>query len=55
LEESTAAVLTLAAAGYRVRWRHGIATDPVRMHAWIEAEKKPIDEPPDTIHYKPIW
>jgi len=55
LEESTAAVLTLAAAGYRVHWRHGIATDPVRMHAWIEADTKPIDEGPDIIHYTPTW
>lgn len=55
LEESTAAVLTLAVAGYRVHWRHGIATDPVRMHAWIEADKNPIDEPPDIIHYTPTW
>lgn len=55
LEESVAVVLTLAAAGYRVRWRHGIATDPVRLHAWIEADGQPIDEPPDIAHYTPTW
>ncbi|MFE3995924.1 lasso peptide biosynthesis B2 protein [Streptomyces goshikiensis] len=35
LEESTAASLLLAAGGRGNVWRHGVATDPIRLHAWI--------------------
>ncbi|WP_240801398.1 lasso peptide biosynthesis B2 protein [Streptomyces sp. A1136] len=36
LEQSTAGTLLPDAAGRRAEWRHGIAADPVRLHAWIE-------------------
>jgi hypothetical protein len=45
LEESVAAMVALSLAGRRADWRHGIASDPVRMHAWIEAGGQPVDEP----------
>ncbi|WP_416970225.1 lasso peptide biosynthesis B2 protein [Streptomyces sp. 4F14] len=31
LEQSTAAAVLLAMAGRRAEWRHGVATDPVRL------------------------
>ncbi|MFI1885015.1 lasso peptide biosynthesis B2 protein [Streptomyces jumonjinensis] len=55
LEESTAAALLLAAGGRGRAWRHGIATDPIRLHAWIcDMHGRPIEEPVQTGHYTPI-
>lgn len=55
LEESVAAKLLLAVAGKRATWCHGIATDPVRLHAWIAGrDGDPIDEPPSTHRYTMI-
>lgn len=55
LEESVAAALLLALAGRRGVWRHGIAADPFRLHAWIAGpEGRPIDEPADTDLYTPV-
>ncbi|MFG2414694.1 lasso peptide biosynthesis B2 protein [Streptomyces goshikiensis] len=52
LEQSTAGALLLTASGRRAEWRHGIATDPVRLHAWIEdAAGQPVEEPADTSLY----
>ncbi|MFZ4236537.1 lasso peptide biosynthesis B2 protein [Streptomyces murinus] len=52
LEQSTAAAVLLAMAGRRAEWRHGVATDPVRLHAWIaDAEGNPVEEPQDTALY----
>ncbi|MGH3904348.1 MAG: lasso peptide biosynthesis B2 protein, partial [Pseudonocardiaceae bacterium] len=49
LEQSTAAAVLLAAAGRRAEWRHGVATDPVRLHAWIaDHTGAPVEEPADT-------
>lgn len=46
LEESAAVVVLLAASRQRVTWCHGVAADPVRLHAWVEdAEGEPVDEP----------
>ncbi|MFE2410806.1 lasso peptide biosynthesis B2 protein [Kitasatospora sp. NPDC059408] len=36
LEESAAAMLLLQLAGRAAVWRHGVAPDPIRLHAWIE-------------------
>lgn len=36
LEESAAALLLLAARRRAVRWCHGVAPDPVRLHAWVQ-------------------
>lgn len=54
LEESVAAVLTLTLAGYRATWCHGVAADPIRLHAWIEAEGKRVGEPPSTELFTPL-
>jgi hypothetical protein len=52
LEESIAAALTLAALRLGVTWCHGVAADPIRLHAWIEStDAGPIAEPPSTQHY----
>jgi hypothetical protein len=55
LEESVAAMLLLAATGKRGRWRHGIATDPIRLHAWlVDPDDVPVEEPTETAHYTTI-
>ncbi|MFD0396813.1 lasso peptide biosynthesis B2 protein [Kitasatospora sp. NPDC127121] len=36
LEESAAAMLLLQLTGKAAVWRHGVAPDPIRLHAWIE-------------------
>jgi hypothetical protein len=52
LEESAAAVLTLAASRLRVTWCHGVAGDPVRLHAWVETTSgDAIAEPASTARY----
>jgi hypothetical protein len=55
LEESTTAALLLAAGGRGGAWRHGVATDPIRMHAWIcDVDGRPVEEPDQTGDYSPI-
>jgi hypothetical protein len=54
LEESVAATVALALAGRQADWRHGIAVDPLRMHAWIEAAGQSVGEPPSTSAYTPL-
>ncbi len=54
LEESTAALVTLAFSGRHADWCHGVACDPVRMHAWIEVDGLPVDELPSTSRYTPL-
>lgn len=52
LEDSTAAALLLVVARRRAEWRHGVATDPIRLHAWIvDPEGEPVEEPADTALY----
>ncbi|MEU1674813.1 lasso peptide biosynthesis B2 protein [Streptomyces roseifaciens] len=52
LEQSTAAAVLLAATGRRAEWRHGVGTDPVRLHAWIaDRNGAPVEEPEDTALY----
>ncbi len=54
LEESAATVLFLAARRLTVTWCHGVAPDPVRLHAWVQTEDgTPIAEPPSTLAYTP--
>lgn len=55
LEESVAAAALLAMTGRRAEWRHGIATDPIRLHAWIEAGGHPVEEGPGIDAYTPIY
>ncbi|MFI9647031.1 lasso peptide biosynthesis B2 protein [Streptomyces sp. NPDC052040] len=55
LEESTSAALLLAAGGRGGAWRHGVATDPIRMHAWIcDVHGQPVEEPDQTGEYTPV-
>jgi hypothetical protein len=55
LEESVAAVLLLAARRRRVRWCHGIASDPVRLHAWVQTvDGADVAEPSSTRAYTPV-
>jgi hypothetical protein len=52
LEESTAASLVLACTGRGGAWHHGVATDPVRLHAWIcDDQGQPVEEPTHTCTY----
>ncbi|MFD4115870.1 lasso peptide biosynthesis B2 protein [Streptomyces niveus] len=55
LEESAAAVLLLAGRRRAVRWCHGVASDPVRLHAWVQTEDGAhAAEPPSTRAYTPV-
>ncbi|RDG36876.1 lasso peptide biosynthesis B2 protein [Streptomyces corynorhini] len=54
LEESTAAAVLLAGAGRRAEWRHGVAVDPVRLHAWlVDRDGIPVEERGDIVMYAP--
>ncbi|WP_208112988.1 lasso peptide biosynthesis B2 protein [Actinorugispora endophytica] len=52
LEESVAAVIILAMLGKNARWCHGVAADPIRLHAWVETpDGDAAAEPPSTRRY----
>ncbi|MED7952865.1 lasso peptide biosynthesis B2 protein [Kitasatospora sp. NPDC058201] len=55
LEESVATVLLLATRRLAVTWCHGVAADPVRLHAWVQTEDgAPVAEPSSTGAYTPV-
>lgn len=54
LEETAAAMLVLALTGRRAGWCHGIAADPIRLHAWIALDGHPVAEPASTTRYTPL-
>lgn len=55
LEQSVAAAFLLALAGRRAEWRHGVASDPVRLHAWIIGpDGSPVGEGPDIDAFTPV-
>lgn len=54
LEETAAAMLVLAFAGQRAGWCHGVAADPIRLHAWIALDGQPVAEPSSTARYTPL-
>nr|AJD77027.1 hypothetical protein [Streptomyces sp. ZJ306] len=55
LEESAAALLLLAAQGRRAQWCHGVAPDPVRLHAWVQTvDGATVAEPGSTGAYTPV-
>ncbi|TDQ45391.1 lasso peptide biosynthesis B2 protein [Actinorugispora endophytica] len=55
LEESVAAALTLAMLGCAVVWCHGVAGDPIELHAWLETSAgNPIAEPPSTGRFRAL-
>lgn len=53
-EEAAATTLVLRWAGHRAAFRHGVATDPVRLHAWIEVGGRPVAESEDITDYTPF-
>lgn len=53
-EEATATTLALRWVGHSVTFRHGVATDPVRLHAWIEVDGRPVAESDDITDYTPF-
>ncbi|WP_228447315.1 lasso peptide biosynthesis B2 protein [Streptomyces paludis] len=55
LEESAAVTLFLAARRLAVTWCHGVAPNPVRLHAWIRTvDGTPVAEPPSTLAHTPV-
>ncbi|MEU6314650.1 lasso peptide biosynthesis B2 protein [Streptomyces sp. NPDC047014] len=55
LEESAAVVLLLALRRRSVIWCHGVAPDPVRLHAWITThDGTAAAEPASTGAYTPV-
>ncbi|MGH3540389.1 MAG: lasso peptide biosynthesis B2 protein [Pseudonocardiaceae bacterium] len=54
LEETAAAMLVLALFGRRAGWCHGVAADPIRLHAWIALDGQPVAEPASTTRYTPL-
>ncbi|AJE82648.1 MULTISPECIES: lasso peptide biosynthesis B2 protein [Streptomyces] len=54
LEESAATVILLATRRLSSTWCHGVAPDPIRLHAWVETEDgTPVAEPASTLAYTP--
>ncbi|MPZ12703.1 MAG: lasso peptide biosynthesis B2 protein, partial [Kiloniellaceae bacterium] len=54
LEETAAAMLVLALTGRRAGWCHGIAADPIQLHAWIALDGRPVAEPASITRYTPL-
>ncbi|MFF4080797.1 lasso peptide biosynthesis B2 protein [Streptomyces sp. NPDC001777] len=55
LEESIAVVFLLAARRLAVTWCHGVAADPVRLHAWVQTwDRTAVAEPESTRAYTPV-
>ncbi|MEU4377189.1 lasso peptide biosynthesis B2 protein [Pseudonocardia alni] len=54
LEETVAAMLALAVTGRRAGWCHGIAADPIRLHAWLSLDGCPVGEPTSTLRFTPL-
>ncbi|USY17462.1 lasso peptide biosynthesis B2 protein [Nocardiopsis exhalans] len=53
-EEAAATSIALRWAGYRSAFRHGAATDPVRLHAWVEVGGRAVAESDDITDYTPF-
>ncbi|MGH3942241.1 MAG: lasso peptide biosynthesis B2 protein [Pseudonocardiaceae bacterium] len=51
LEESATVALMLSASRQQVTWCHGVAADPIRLHAWVENDGQPVAEPKSTYRY----
>lgn len=50
LLRSVAIVLACRFAGVAVTWRVGVVSPPPALHAWVEADDKPVGEP-----FDPRW
>ncbi|MEE2038763.1 lasso peptide biosynthesis B2 protein [Nocardiopsis sp. CT-R113] len=53
-EEAASTAVALRWAGCRADFRHGVATDPVRLHAWVEVGGRPVAESDDITDYTPF-
>ena len=53
-EEAAATTVALSWAGYQAVFRHGVATDPVRLHAWVDVGGRPVAESDDITDYTPF-
>lgn len=53
-EEAAATSIALRWAGFRASFRHGVATDPVRLHAWVEVCGRAVAEADDITDYTPF-
>ncbi|WP_370013234.1 lasso peptide biosynthesis B2 protein [Nocardiopsis sp. LDBS0036] len=53
-EEAAATTVALRWAGYRSAFRHGVAIDPVRLHAWVDVCGRPVAESDDITDYTPF-
>jgi hypothetical protein len=47
-------MLVLAATRQSAVWCHGVAADPLRLHAWLAVDGVPIAEPISTARYTPL-
>ena len=47
-------MLALAVTGRRAGWCHGIAADPIRLHAWLALDGHPVGEPTSTLRFTPV-
>lgn len=53
-EEAAATSTALRWAGFQAAFRHGVATDPVRLHAWVEVRGRAVAESDDITDYTPF-
>ncbi|MBB5915996.1 hypothetical protein BJY24_004908 [Nocardia transvalensis] len=54
LQRSLATAVLCRLHGTWPTWRTGIRTSPTAAHAWVEADGRPVGEPPDTASYHPM-
>lgn len=55
LETSAAAAILIASSRRSVTWCHGVAPDPVRLHAWLAtADGEPVAEPESISNFTPV-
>lgn len=55
LETSAAAAILIASRRQSITWCHGVAPDPVRLHAWLRTvDGQPVAEPESTLSFTPV-
>ncbi|MFI6369523.1 lasso peptide biosynthesis B2 protein [Streptomyces sp. NPDC050546] len=54
LPRSLATALLCRMHGHWPTWCSGVRTSPFAAHAWVEAEDRPVGEPPDTATYRTL-
>jgi Transglutaminase-like superfamily len=55
LETSAAAAILIASRRLSITWCHGVAPDPVRLHAWLQTpDGQPVAEPESTLSFTPV-